>query len=129
MVLSYLAYQRKKDLKKEELELQKEEFYYNVVYDEKVNLLDTIVQEEAEKYYIFKLGFLKEEDKYLNDTDQKLMISELISTIVKTRLTPMILSNIRLYYKADTMEEIINVISSKVSVYVLDLAISMNSKK
>lgn len=129
MKLSYSAYQRKQDLKKEELELAKSEFYYNVVYDEKVALLDVIVQEEAEKYYVFKLGFLKEEDKYLKDSDQKRMISELINTIVKTRLTDMVISNIKLYYKIETTEDLVNVVSSKVSVYVLNLAIEMNSKK
>ena len=129
MKLGYSAYQRKQDLKKEELELAKSEFYYNVVYDEKVALLDVIVQEEAEKYYVFKLGFLKEEDKYLKDSDQKKMISELINTIVKTRLTDMIISNIKLYYKIETTEDLVNVVSSKVSIYVLNLAIEMNSKK
>lgn len=129
MKLSYSAYQRKQDLKKEEVELAKSEFYYNVVYDEKVALLDVIVQEEAEKYYVFKLGFLKEEDKYLKDSDQKKMISELINTIVKTRLTDMVIANIKLYYKIETTEDIVNVVSSKVSVYVLNLAIEMNSKK
>lgn len=129
MKLGYSAYQRKQDLKKEELELTKSEFYYNVVYDEKVSLLDVIVQEEAEKYYVFKLGFLKEEDKYLKDSDQKRMISELINTIVKTRLTDMVISNIKLYYKIETTEDLVNVVSSKVSVYVLNLAIEMNSKK
>lgn len=127
-MLVFLQLRKKNEIAKEELQLKQDQFYYDVVYEEKSSLLDSIIKDECNYYYIKKIGGDDKNKLYISDEQQKIMIAEVTKNIIKTRMTNMVLSNLSLYYNINDYEDLVNVVSMKVSLIVLDMAISINSK-
>ena len=115
-------------LKKEELELNRDNFFYDIDFDAKRDLLDHIIDEEVQIYVIRNIAWQKVEDIYLNDEDQLKIIREITAIVYAKRLTPAVLSVLKYYYVFNTPEEIQKVVLDRVSIAVLNLSMGTNKK-
>ena len=115
-------------LKKEELELNRDNFFYDIDFDAKRDLLDHIIDEEVQIYVIRNIAWQKVEDIYLNDEDQIKIIREITAIVYAKRLTPAVLSVLKYYYVFNTPEEIQKIVLDKVSIAVLNLSMGTNKK-
>ena len=115
-------------LKKEELELNRDNFFYDIDFDAKRDLLDHIIDEEVQIYVIRNIAWQKVEDIYLNDEDQIKIIREITAIVYAKRLTPAVLSVLKYYYVFNTPEEIQKIVLDRVSIAVLNLSMGTNKK-
>ena len=115
-------------LKKEELELNRDNFFYDIDFDAKRDLLDHIIDEEVQIYVIRNIAWQKVEDIYLNDEDQLKIIREITAIVYAKRLTPAVLSVLKYYYVFNTPEEIQKIVLDRVSIAVLNLSMGTNKK-
>ena len=115
-------------LKKEELELNRDNFFYYIDFDAKRDLLDHIIDEEVQIYVIRNIAWQKVEDIYLNDEDQLKIIREITAIVYAKRLTPAVLSVLKYYYVFNTPEEIQKIVLDRVSIAVLNLSMGANKK-
>ena len=115
-------------LKKEELELNRDNFFYDIDFDAKRDLLDHIIDEEVQIYVIRNIAWQKVEDIYLNDEDQIKIIREITAIVYAKRLTPAVLSVLKYYYVFNTPEEIQKIVLDRVSIAVLNLSMNTNKK-
>ena len=115
-------------LKKEELELNRDNFFYDIDFDAKRDLLDHIIDEEVQIYVIRNIAWQKVEDIYLNDEDQIKIIREITAIVYAKRLTPAVLSVLKYYYVFNTAEEIQKIVLDRVSIAVLNLSMGTNKK-
>ena len=115
-------------LKKEELELNRDNFFYDIDFDAKRDILDHIIDEEVQIYVIRNIAWQKVEDIYLNDEDQIKIIREITAIVYAKRLTPAVLSVLKYYYVFNTPEEIQKVVLDRVSIAVLNLSMGTNKK-
>ena len=115
-------------LKKEELELNRDNFFYDIDFDAKRDLLDHIIDEEVQIYVIRNIAWQKVEDIYLNDEEQLKIIKEITAIVYSKRLTPAVLSVLKYYYVFNTPEEIQKIVLDRVSIAVLNLSMGTNKK-
>ena len=115
-------------LKKEELELNRDNFFYDIDFDAKRDLLDHIIDEEVQIYVIRNIAWQKVEDIYLNDEDQIKIIREITAIVYAKRLTPAVLSVLKYYYVFNTPEEIQKIVLDRVSIGALNLSMGTNKK-
>ena len=115
-------------LKKEELELNRDNFFYDIDFDAKRDLLDHIIDEEVQIYVIRNIAWQQVEDIYLNDEDQLKIIREITAIVYAKRLTPAVLSVLKYYYVFNTPEEIQKIVLDRVSIAVLNLSMGTNKK-
>lgn len=115
-------------LKKEELDLSRDNFYYDIDFDAKRDLLDHIIDEEVQIYVIRNIAWQKIEDIYLNDEEQLKIIKEITAIVYSKRLTPAVLSVLQYYYVFNTPAEIQKIVLDRVSIAVLNLSMSTNKK-
>lgn len=115
------------ELKSNEFELKQDEFYYGIDFDAKRELLDDIIQEEIDRYYILELGYKKPEDVYLNEEQQTELIKAITRRVYTLRMTPAVLSNISFYYKFNTEKDLLAIIMDRVSFGVLGLTLKTNT--
>ena len=115
-------------LKKEELELNRDNFFYDIDFDAKRDLLDHIIDEEVQSYVIRNIAWQKVEDIYLNDEDQIKIIREITAIAYAKRLTPAVLSVLKYYYVFNTPEDIQKIVLDRVSIAVLNLSMNTNKK-
>lgn len=114
------------NIKEAEYELKQDEFYYGIDFDAKRDLLDTIIQEELNNYYILELGYTSPENRYLNEKDQMDLIGKITAKVYVNRMTPAVLANLSFYYKFNTEQDLQSIIARRVSFAVLNLTLSTN---
>ena len=110
-----------------EYELKQDEFYYGVDFEAKANLLDNIVQEEIDRYYVLELGYKKPEEVYLNEDQQKELIRQLTQRIFTLRMTNAVMANISFYYNFNSEKDLLSIIMGRVSFGVLNLTLQTNT--
>ena len=115
------------ELKQAQYELEQDEFYYGIDFDAKQDLLDSIIDEEINRYYVLKLGYKKPEDIWLKDDEQRELIKYIGTRVFSQRMTPAVISNVSFYYRFNDDKELLAVIMEKVSIAVINLAIKTNS--
>ena len=115
------------DLKESEYELKQDEFYYGIDFDAKSALLDDIIKEELDFYYINNIAFNKPEEVYLNSEMQMKLIGEITAKVYVNRMTPAVLSNLSFYYNFPNEEALQKIIANKVSLAVLNLTLTTNN--
>ena len=115
------------ELKNAEYELKQDEFYYDIDFEAKKDLLDTIIAEELNDYYILELGHVSPENRYLNEKDQMDLIGKITAKVFVNRMTPAVLANLSFYYKFNTEEDLQRIIARRVSFAVLGLTLDTNT--
>ena len=114
-------------MKESELELKQDEFYYDIDFDAKRNLLDSIVNEEIDRWKLFNIGFNKPEDNYISEDDQTALVKELSAKILKTRMTPAVMSSLSYYYRINTTDELSSIVCDTVNLAVIQLVMETNN--
>lgn len=116
------------ELRKNEYELKKDDFFYSIDLNAKKSILDDIIAEELQLYKVYNLGWREASSVYLNDEAQLKLIRELTYTICTKRLTPVVLSVLQYYYVFDVNDEksIQKIVIDRVSLAVLDLTLQTN---
>lgn len=114
-------------VKKEENEIRQDEFYYSIDFDQKRNLLDSIVEEELDRWKIYNQAFNKPEDNYISEEDQINLVKELTNRIVLKRMTPPVLATISYYYRIESLDSLSDIISDKVNLAIMALVIETNN--
>lgn len=115
------------EIKESQYELEQDEFYYGIDFGAKKNLLDEIIDEELNNYYVLKLGYKKPEDVWLKDDEQRELIKYISTKVFSKRMTPAVISNISFYYRFDDDKELLAIIMEKTSFAVINLAIKTNN--
>lgn len=114
-------------VKKEENEIRQDEFYYSIDFDQKRNLLDSIIEEELDRWKIYNQAFNKPEDNYISEEDQINLVKELTNRIVLKRMTPPVLATISYYYRIESLDSLSDIISDKVNLAIMALVIETNN--
>jgi uncharacterized protein YjaZ len=114
-------------VKQEQHELEEDKFYYDIDFKEKEDLLDNIVNEEIQNYYILELGYKNPEDIYLNEETQKELIKTITYRIYTKRMTAAVMSTLSHYYIFGNDTELQKIILDKVSLGILNLTLSTNT--
>ena len=103
-------------------------FFYDIDFDAKRDLLDHIIDEEIQLYVIHNIAWQKREDIYLNEDEQMKIIREITAIVYAKRLTPAVLSVLKYYYVLNSEEDIQKVILNRVSLAVLNLSMGTNKR-
>ena len=115
------------EIKNAQYELDQDEFYYGIDFEAKSDLLDTIINEEVNRYYILKLGYKKPEEIWLKDEDQRKLIKDIAARVYAKRMTPAVIANISFYYRFNDDKELLELIMDKTSFAVINLAMKTNN--
>ena len=86
------------DIKEEQVEIDQDNFYYGINLEEKKDVLDTIINEELQRYQILELGYKEPEKVWLNDEEQKKIIRIVCGRVYDKRRTPAVMSTLAYYY-------------------------------
>lgn len=114
-------------LRNSEYELKQDEFYYGIDFEAKKGVLDNIVQEEIDRYYILEVGYKKPEEVYLNEEQQTALIKQLTRRIYTLRMTPAVMANLSFYYNFNNEKDLLAIIMDRVSFGVLNLTLRTNT--
>ena len=115
------------EIKRDKYELEQDEFYYGIDFDAKAGVLDNIVQEEIDRYYILEIGYRKPEEVYLNEEQQTKLIKDLTKRIYTLRMTPAVMANLSFYYNFNNEKDLLAIIMDRVSFGVLNLTLKTNT--
>jgi uncharacterized protein YjaZ len=114
-------------VKQEQHELEEDKFYYDIDFKEKADVLDNIVNEEIQNYYILELGFKSPEEIYLNEETQKDLIKKITYRIFTRRMTAAVMSTLSHYYVFGNDVELQKIIVDKVALGILNLTLTTNT--
>ena len=101
------------ELKNAEYELKQDEFYYEIDFEAKKDLLE--------------LEHVSPKNRYLNEKDQMDLIGKITAKVFVNRMTPAVLANLSFYYKFNTEEDLQRIIARRVSFAVLGLTLDTNT--
>ena len=115
------------DIKEEQVEIDQDNFYYGINLEEKKDVLDTIINEELQRYQILELGYKEPEKVWLNDEEQKKIIKKISARVYEKRLTPAVMSTLAYYYVFHNETELMKIIIDHTAFAVLNLTLTTNT--
>lgn len=94
------------DYKNRELEFKRDDMEYHLVIDPKIEeRLDKIINDCFEEYSLFNLVG-KDKNWYVTEEEEKQINHDLMN-IISTRLTPVFVKQLELYYNSESITDVI----------------------
>lgn len=107
------------------LDLDRLSLYLRIDIEAKKKILVDMVEAALNEYVIFNVNTV--EEPYINEDGQNKMLTDIITTVL-SGMTPAIIDNISVVYRASTIEELTSSINDIAQLYVLNTCIEINSR-